>query len=81
LSFITPSDITKFLSAELAWRYRAIPQEANDANLILLIDQEHYKDSFTGELELITGYHVFLIKEQTDVITDLLSKHYRKNES
>jgi len=81
LNLISSSDITKFLSAELAWRYRVIPHQANDSNLILLIDQEHYQDSFIGELELTTGYHVSLIKEQSNIVTDLLSKNYRKNEN
>ena len=80
MNLIASTEITRFLSAELAWRYRAIPHEASDSNLVLLIDQEHYQDSFVGELELITGYSISLQKVQSDTITDLLSKSYRRNE-
>jgi type IV pilus assembly protein PilB len=79
MNSVPENDITHYLSADLAWRYKIIPHKIENNKLILLIDRNAYQNALTGELELITGYEITLIKEQTDIIDKLLSKLYRKD--
>jgi type IV pilus assembly protein PilB len=73
------NDVLKYLSADLAWQYRAIPYEINGNILTLLISDEAYHETLTGELELITGYGIRIIRESAGTIDKHLSQLYRKN--
>ena len=72
-------NIIHLISADIAWRYKIIPSELINDTLTLLIDNTTYNSALVGELELITGYTVKFIKEDTEIIQQQLSKLYRKD--
>ncbi|RYD54587.1 MAG: type II/IV secretion system protein [Sphingobacteriales bacterium] len=72
-------NLIKYVPSEIAWRYRTIPHKFDAGILTLLIDNISYKQEFQGELELILGHEVCLLKEEPEIISQQLSKLYRKD--
>jgi len=79
MNHIEEKEITYYLTADLAWHYKIVPFKVEKNVLSFLVDATSYNERLTGELELITGYEVKLIKEEPEKIDQLLSKLYRKD--
>lgn len=81
MDLITENDISHYLSSELAWQYRIIPYQIDGRCLVVLADVNEYKDTLIGQLELITGYEIAVQLEDSSLVSQLLSKIYRRRES
>jgi type IV pilus assembly protein PilB len=79
MTLTSKENVNHLISADLAWRYKIIPVAFDNGTLTLSIDIAANHPSLIGELELITGYHVKLIKVESDIVAQQLSKLYRKD--
>lgn len=75
------SSISHLISVDIAWKYKVIPSSFENGILSVCIDKTVYSESVIGELELVTGHKIRIIKSESEFVNQSLSKIYRKDVS
>lgn len=72
------SSYTHLITPDLAWTYKIIPCDLNGETITLLSEENKNQSSIKNELEIIIGYKILFVFKENNVITELLSTHYRR---
>lgn len=74
------SGVIQAVSTEQAWRYRLIPFLNSIDQISFYVDPQSWKNSYMEELEIVFGKSIHIKTIDSNELTKLLSKYYRKNE-
>lgn len=76
---IPENKFNQYLPAQLAWRYKAVPQMFEKGMLTVLVDENSWKKEHIGELSFLVGYEIEVVSAGSEHIAQLLNAGYRKN--
>lgn len=68
------------LTPEQAWHYRIIPKEQSPSALSFFVDETTVNSFLQEELEMLFGKIIQLENKSPEVISNSLSRHYRKEQ-
>ncbi len=75
------SDIIQCISAHQAWHYRLVPLKSSDSEIHCLVDESNLPPHLEEELEIILGRKVILEKTESNSISQLLNRYYRRGQN
>lgn len=76
-SFLIPTTLQQLIDAETAYQYRVIPFEKQNGKIIYKTDSQDII-ALENELQVVLGYPVHLVEENSESINRFLSTNYRK---
>jgi type IV pilus assembly protein PilB len=75
-----PVELQQLITAEMAWRYRIIPQKNEKDQLYFYCDKTVCDDEIREELEALLGKKILLVSTDSLKINKCLTSIYRKEE-
>lgn len=70
----------QLITADQAWHYRIIPKAHSGNDITFFIDDATFHPSVEEELEILFGKNIRLETTSSDVVSNSLSRYYRKEE-
>lgn len=73
------TELLQVLTPEQAWHYNIIPKKNSATEIIFYADDLKFTSDAIDELEILFGKKIQAEKHDSEIIQQLLSKHYRRN--